>query len=117
MAICFVPALGDNSQGNPVLEVRRRMKVGRIQVRLLTSTALEHWRFFRHVPFPNELQTSREIPIVSKLESRNTCARMNLPPPNETQTRLIWLALTGLAFALIVALVIGAVWGMGRVLN
>lgn len=42
---------------------------------------------------------------------------MNLPPPTEKQARLIWLALTGLALALIVALVVGAVWGLGRVLN
>jgi len=42
---------------------------------------------------------------------------MNLPPPTEKQARLIWLALTGLALAVIVALVVGAVWGLGRVLN
>ena len=42
---------------------------------------------------------------------------MNLPPPTDKQARLIWLALTGLALALIVGLVVGAVWGLGRVLN
>ena len=42
---------------------------------------------------------------------------MNLPPPTEKQARLIWLALTGLALAIIVALVVCAVWGLGRVLN
>lgn len=42
---------------------------------------------------------------------------MNLPPPSEKQTQLIWLALTGLALAIIAALVVGAVWGLGRVLN
>ena len=42
---------------------------------------------------------------------------MNLPPPTEKQARLIWLALTGLALAVIVALVVSAVWGLGRVLN
>ena len=42
---------------------------------------------------------------------------MNLPPPTEKQARLIWLALTGLALAVIVALVVCAVWGLGRVLN
>lgn len=42
---------------------------------------------------------------------------MNIPPPTEKQARLIWLALTGLACALIVALVVGAIWGLGRVLH
>lgn len=42
---------------------------------------------------------------------------MNLPPPTEKQARLIWLALTGLAGAVIVGLVVGAVWGLGRVLH
>ncbi|MSU58059.1 MAG: AI-2E family transporter [Pedosphaera sp.] len=42
---------------------------------------------------------------------------MNLPPPTEKQARIIWLALTGLALALIVALVAATVWGLGRVLN
>ena len=42
---------------------------------------------------------------------------MNFPPPTDKQARVIWLALTGLALALIVALIVGAVWGLGRVLN
>ena len=42
---------------------------------------------------------------------------MSFPPPTPKQARLIWLALTGLAVAVIVALVVGAVWGLGRVLN
>lgn len=42
---------------------------------------------------------------------------MNLPPPTDQQARLIWLSLTGLALAIIVALIVGAVWGLGRVLH
>ena len=42
---------------------------------------------------------------------------MNFPPPTDKQARLIWIALTGLAMALIVALVVAAVWGLGKVLD
>jgi predicted PurR-regulated permease PerM len=42
---------------------------------------------------------------------------MNLPPPTEKQARLIWLAVTGLAVAVIVALIVALVWGLGRVLD
>lgn len=42
---------------------------------------------------------------------------MSMPPPTEKQTRLIWAALTGLALATIVALVVALVWGLGRVLH
>lgn len=42
---------------------------------------------------------------------------MNLPPPSPQQARIIWAALTGLAFATILALVVGLVWGLGQVLG
>jgi predicted PurR-regulated permease PerM len=42
---------------------------------------------------------------------------MSMPPPTEKQTRLIWVALTGLALATIVALIVALVWGLGRVLH
>lgn len=42
---------------------------------------------------------------------------MNMPPPTEKQARLIWLAITGLAIAAIVALVVLLVRGLGQVLN
>ena len=42
---------------------------------------------------------------------------MPLTPPTEKQSRLIWFALTGLAVAAVVALIVAAVWGLGRVLN
>jgi len=42
---------------------------------------------------------------------------MPFPPPSEKQARLIWLALTGLAIAALVALAVGLVWGLGRVLH
>jgi predicted PurR-regulated permease PerM len=38
-------------------------------------------------------------------------------PPTEKQARVIWFALTGLAVATVIALVVAAVWGLGRVLN
>jgi len=42
---------------------------------------------------------------------------MNIPPPTPKQARIIWLALTGIAIATIAALIVGLVWGLGRVLN
>jgi predicted PurR-regulated permease PerM len=42
---------------------------------------------------------------------------MNVPPPTEKQARVIWFALTGLAVATVIALIVAAVWGLGRVLN
>ena len=42
---------------------------------------------------------------------------MNLPPPTAKQAHIIWAALTGLALATIVVLIVGLVWGLGRVLN
>ena len=42
---------------------------------------------------------------------------MTLPPPSEKQARVIWLALTGLALATLVALVVAFVWGAGQVLR
>jgi len=42
---------------------------------------------------------------------------MSFPPPTEKQARLIWLSLTGLAAAVIIALIVGVVWGLGRVLH
>jgi predicted PurR-regulated permease PerM len=42
---------------------------------------------------------------------------VTLPPPTETQARLIWTALTGLAFATLVGLVVALIWGLGQVLG
>ncbi len=42
---------------------------------------------------------------------------MPLPPPTAKQARLIWLAVTGLAVAMLVALVAGIVWGLGQLLQ
>jgi predicted PurR-regulated permease PerM len=42
---------------------------------------------------------------------------MTLQPPTEKQARLLWLALTGLAITTLVALVVGFVWALGRVLG
>jgi predicted PurR-regulated permease PerM len=40
-----------------------------------------------------------------------------MTPPTEKQSRILWFALTGLAVATVVALIVAAVWGLGRVLN
>jgi predicted PurR-regulated permease PerM len=42
---------------------------------------------------------------------------MSFQPPTEKQSRVIWFALTGLAIAAVIALVVAAVWGLGKVLN
>jgi predicted PurR-regulated permease PerM len=42
---------------------------------------------------------------------------MNFPPPTERQARVIWLALTGLAVAVLVGLMVGLIWGLGQVLR
>src|SRR6266850_3108038 len=42
---------------------------------------------------------------------------MNFPPPTVKQARIIWMSLTGLSVAVIIALIVGAVWGLGRVLD
>lgn len=42
---------------------------------------------------------------------------MSIPSPSAFQVRVIWLAVTGLALAIILALIIGVVWGLGRVLD
>jgi predicted PurR-regulated permease PerM len=38
-------------------------------------------------------------------------------PPTEKQSRILWFALTGLAVATVIALIVAAVWGLGRILN
>lgn len=42
---------------------------------------------------------------------------MAFPPPTERQARLIWSALTGLALATLVGLVVALIWALGRVLD
>jgi predicted PurR-regulated permease PerM len=42
---------------------------------------------------------------------------MNFPPPTSTQARVIWAAVTGLAVALLGALIVGLFWLFGRVVN
>ena len=42
---------------------------------------------------------------------------MTFPPPTERQARLIWLAMSGLAVALLAALAVGFIWGLGQVLR
>jgi predicted PurR-regulated permease PerM len=42
---------------------------------------------------------------------------MNPSLPTEKQARILWFALTGLAVATVVALIVAAVWGLGRVLD
>src|ERR1017187_2910492 len=42
---------------------------------------------------------------------------MSIPPPSERQARVIWLALTGLAVAVLVGLVVALIWALGHVLR
>jgi len=42
---------------------------------------------------------------------------MSFPAPTTKQARIIWLAVTGLAFAVIIGLIAGLVWGLGWVLR
>ncbi len=42
---------------------------------------------------------------------------MGFPPPTERQARLIWLALTGLAMAVMAGLAVGLVWGLSQVVQ
>jgi len=42
---------------------------------------------------------------------------LSLPPPSPKQSRIIWLALTGLALALIIGLIVALVWGLGQALS
>src|SRR5438874_1613299 len=42
---------------------------------------------------------------------------MSFLPPTERQARAIWLALTGAAIALLVALVAALIWGLGRAVD
>jgi len=42
---------------------------------------------------------------------------MSFPPPTSKQARIIWLAVTGLALAAIVALIVALIWGLGWVLH
>lgn len=42
---------------------------------------------------------------------------MPLTPPTERQSRIVWFAATGLALAVVIALIAGAVWGLGKILN
>ena len=42
---------------------------------------------------------------------------MSLPPPTPKQTRVIWLALTSLAVAVLVLLGVALIWGLGQMLH
>jgi predicted PurR-regulated permease PerM len=42
---------------------------------------------------------------------------MSFPPPTQKQARVIWLALTGLAIAVLVTLIVALIWGLGKVLQ
>jgi len=40
-----------------------------------------------------------------------------MKPPNDTQLRIFWFALTAFSIALTVAILVGAIWGIGKFLN
>src|SRR5262249_3628753 len=61
------------------------------------------------------------MPCARQRKNRNGWDRddwpMSLPPPTAKQARLIWLALTGLAAAILICLCVAVVWGLGKVLH
>lgn len=40
-----------------------------------------------------------------------------IPPPHPTQVRILWWTLTALAIAVLLGLIVGAIWGVGQVLG
>jgi predicted PurR-regulated permease PerM len=42
---------------------------------------------------------------------------MSFPPPTQGQARIIWAAVTGVAIAVILALIVGCVWSIGEILQ
>ena len=42
---------------------------------------------------------------------------MTFPPPSPKQARLIWFALSALAIAVLVTLLVALIWGLGHVLQ
>src|SRR6187455_3165673 len=42
---------------------------------------------------------------------------MSFPSPTPGQARIIWVAVTGVALAVIIALVVGCIWGIGEILQ
>jgi predicted PurR-regulated permease PerM len=42
---------------------------------------------------------------------------MNFPPPTPRQARLIWLALSGVAIAMLIGLAVGLIWSLGRIVD
>jgi predicted PurR-regulated permease PerM len=42
---------------------------------------------------------------------------MTMPPPTDRQARIIWLALSGAAIAVLVGLAAGLVWGLGQIVQ
>src|SRR5215469_13313223 len=42
---------------------------------------------------------------------------MSFPPPTSRQARLIWLALSGLAIAILAALAAALIWSLGRIVQ
>ena len=56
--------------------------------------------------------------IVRSLRASNSrLPTMNFPPPTPEQARVIWLAVTALAGAVLVGILAGVIWGFGQVLH
>src|SRR5438128_7682685 len=60
---------------------------------------------------------SASVPFRSLPSSKFRLPTMNVPSPTPEQARVIWLAVTALAGAVIVALLAGVIWGFGQVLH
>lgn len=61
--------------------------------------------------------TTPTIPGANDLLPATEPKLPRMPPPTERQARIIWLAVTGVAIAVLVGLAAGLIWGLGRVLQ
>src|SRR6266705_2856610 len=62
-------------------------------------------------------RTTESVIFRSPQSSKFHPPTMSFPPPTPEQARVIWLAVTALAGAVIVAILAGVIWGFGQVLH
>src|SRR5258705_8015904 len=70
-------------------------------------------RFSASHSFGGAADRKVHAPIITTLWS----FPMTFPPPTERQARLIWVAMPGLAIALIVSLGVALVWALGQIIH
>src|SRR3954463_8544687 len=57
------------------------------------------------------------MPCAPQPKNPNASANSNMLPPSPTQSRVIWFAVTFLAIGVVIALLTGCVWALGRILH